>query len=142
LILLDTNVLSEVLKPSPDVAVQRWLNVHFPDSAASAVSILELLGGAVILPLGRRRKELESAIERIFRRFAGRIYAFDDAAARASVQLLENARKRGRGGHTLPDKLADLQIAGTARAHGLSLATRDVSDFEEFGLELINPWQP
>jgi len=142
LILLDTNVLSEVLKPAPDAAVERWLNIHFSQSVVSAVSVFELLGGTVLLPLGRRRKQLEDAIERILRRFAGRIYAFDDASARASVQLLARARRRGRGAHALPDKLADLQIAGTALAHGLSFATRDVGDFAAFGLDLIDPWQP
>lgn len=141
MILLDTNVVSEVLKVSPDPSVERWLNVHFSNSAISAVSALELLGGAMILPAGKRRDALVTAVDRILRRFAGRTYAFDDAAARAAAQLLERARSRGRGAHQLPEKLADLQLAGTASAYGLSIATRNVSDFAAFGIELINPWK-
>lgn len=141
MILLDTNVLSEILRPTPDSSVERWLNVHFPQSAVSVVSVLELLGGAAILPLGKRRQALETAINRVLRRFAGRIYAFDEASARAAAKLMERARAKGRGAHKLPEKLADLQLAGTASAYGLSFATRDVSDFEPFGLELFDPWR-
>ena len=141
MILLDTNVVSEVLKPSADSAVERWLNVHFSRSAISAVSVLELLGGVMILPAGKRRNALETAVDRILRRFGGRIHAFDDASARAAARLLERARLRGSGAHKLPEKLADLQLAGIASAYGLSIATRNVGDFAGFGLELINPWK-
>ncbi|MFM9865737.1 MAG: PIN domain-containing protein [Micropepsaceae bacterium] len=141
MILLDTNVLSEVLRPAPDPVVARWLNLNFADAAVSAVSVLELLGGTAILPAGQRRDILEKAIDRIVRRFAGRVHAFDEAAARAAARLIEQARVRGKGAHQLPEKLADLQIAGTAVAYDLSLATRNTGDFEAFGITLIDPWR-
>lgn len=141
MILLDTNVVSEVLKASPDALVERWLNAHFSNAAISAISVLELLGGAMILPAGKRRDLLTTAVDRILRRFAGRTYAFDDASARAAARLMQQARSRGRGAHQLPAKLADLQLAGIASAYGLSIATRNVGDFAEFGLELVNPWR-
>jgi predicted nucleic acid-binding protein len=74
------------------------------------------------------------------RRFADRVYAFDAAAGEAAANLLIAARATGLGVHQLPSKLADLQIAGTAAAYGLTLATRDAKDFGCLGLELIDPW--
>lgn len=142
MILLDTNVLSEILRPSPNPSVEQWLNAHFQQSAISAVSLLELLGGAAIMPPGKRRQALETAINRIVHRFAGRTYAFDEACARAAATLMARARTLGRGAHRLPEKLADLQLAGTAAAYNLALATRDASDFASFGLDLKNPWKP
>jgi len=142
LILLDTNVLSEILRRSPDPSVERWLNAHFQQSAISVVSLLELLGGAAIMPSGKRRQALETAINRIVQRFAGRTFPFDEACARAAATLMARARTLGRGAHQLPDKLADLELAGTAAAYNLAFATRDTSDFASFGLDLKNPWKP
>ncbi|MDH3420889.1 MAG: PIN domain-containing protein [Gammaproteobacteria bacterium] len=138
--LLDTNVLSEALKPSPEPRVVTWLDEHFPESAVSTVTLFELAAGVAFPPRGRRRDTLESAVARMTRRFADRIYAFDAAAAEAAVNLLIAARAAGLGVHQLPSTLADLQIAGTAAAYGLTLATRDAKDFGGLGLELIDPW--
>jgi toxin FitB len=140
LILLDTNVLSETLRPSPSSLVVDWLNGHFVECAISSVTIFELLAGLAQLPPGRRRETLETVVTRMVRRFGTRVYAFDVAAAQAAVKLLEIARTQGLGLHQVPGKLADLQIGGIAAAYGLSLATRNVADFQELGLELINPW--
>ena len=74
------------------------------------------------------------------RRFADRVYSFDTAAAEAAAGLLSTARAAGLGVHQLPSKLADLQIAGTAAAYGLTLATRDTKDFSGLGLQLVDPW--
>jgi predicted nucleic acid-binding protein len=74
------------------------------------------------------------------RRFGDRVYAFDAAAAEVAARLLGAARAAGLGLHQIPTKLADLQIAGTAAAYDLTLATRDVKDFEGLGLNLIDPW--
>jgi predicted nucleic acid-binding protein len=120
--------------------VVRWLNNHFAESAISTVSVFELFAGVAALPKGKRRDVLHSAIERAIRRLADRVYAFDEASARAAARLLGEARSAGRGARVIPDHVTDLQIAGTAVAHGLSLATRNERDFEPFGLHLINPW--
>jgi predicted nucleic acid-binding protein len=92
------------------------------------------------LPRGKRRETLETAVARIVRRFGARVYAFDTAAAHAAAKLFERARSQGLALHQMPAKLADLQTGGIAAAYGLSLATRNVADFQGSGLELIKPW--
>lgn len=141
LFLLDTNVLSEALKPAPATNVVKWLDQSFPDCAISSVTIFELCAGVALLDVGRRRDTLEAAIARIIRRFGARVYAFDTPAAQAAARLLAQARAQGMGLHQIPAKLADLQIAGIASAYGLSLATRNVGDFQGLGLSLENPWE-
>jgi len=140
MILLDTNVISEALRPAPNPEVIGWLNAHFTASAISSVTIFELGAGVALLDAGRRKDALESAVSRTVRRFGSRVYAFDAAAAHAASKLLVLARARGLGLHQIPQKLADLQIAGIAFAYGLELATRNVGDFDGLGLQLINPW--
>jgi predicted nucleic acid-binding protein len=138
--LLDTNVLSEALRPSPEPKVITWLDRNFSDSAIASVTIFELNAGVAMLDAGRRRDTLETAIARMIRRFGARVYAFDAPAAQAAAQLLARARAQGLGLHQIPAKLADLQIAGVATAYGLVLATRNIGDFQGLGLELANPW--
>jgi len=140
MILLDTNVLSEALRPSPAPQVIRWLDDSFADSAISSITVFELAAGLALLDAGRRRDTLELAIARMTRRFGARVYAFDTPAAEAAARLLAKARAQGLGVHQLPAKLADLQIAGIATAYGLSLATRNLGDFSGLGLELVDPW--
>lgn len=140
MLLLDTNVLSEALRPSPEPRVVAWLDQRFPEAAVSSVTLFELAAGVALLDPGRRRDTLESAVLRMARRFGDRIYAFDAAAAEAAARLLGAARAAGLGMHQLPAKLADLQIAGTAAAYDLTLATRNVKDFEGLGLRLVDPW--
>ena len=117
-----------------------WLNGRFAESAISSVTIVELAAGLAQLTPGKRRETLETAVARMVRRFGTRVYAFDALATQAAAKLLESARTQGLGLHQVPAKLADLQIGGIAAAYGLSLATRNVSDFQGLGLELINPW--
>jgi predicted nucleic acid-binding protein len=138
--LLDTNVLSEALRPAPEPKVVDWLDRNFPDSAISSVTIFELNAGVALLEAGRRHDALEIAIGRTIRRFGARVYAFDTPAAQAAARLLAQARAQGLVLHQIPAKLADLQIAGIATAYGLSLATRNVGDFQGLGLVLENPW--
>lgn len=138
--LLDTNVLSEPLRPRPDPVVIDWLDAHFSNCAISSIVVFELRAGLVALPKGKRRAALEAAIERAIRRFAGRVYPFDTAAAEAAAGLYAKARAAGRGTHQLPAKLADLQTAGIALANGLSLATRNTGDFAGFGIDVMDPW--
>jgi toxin FitB len=140
-ILLDTNVVSEPLVAAPNSQVLRWLNIHFPESAISSVTALELMVGAGRLPKGKRRDSIEQAVARTIRRFGGRIYPFDLAAAQAASALVPTARAAGRGAHQLPDHLADIQIAGIATANGLKLATRNIRHYAAFGIELVNPWE-
>ena len=140
MLLLDTNVLSEALRPAPEAAVVRWLDDNFSSSAISSITVFELSVGVAMLPIGRRRSTLERAIERLVRRFDVRIYGFDRLAAVSAAELFETARNDGLPLHQVPAKLADLQIAGIARAYDLTLATRNTADFEGFGLELVNPW--
>jgi hypothetical protein len=139
-ILLDTNVLSEALRPTPAPAVIRWLDLRFGECAISSVTVFELEAGLVLLPAGRRRDTLKNTVARLVRRFGARAYPFDAAAARAAARLLETARASGLGAHQLPAKLADLQIGGIAMAYGLTLATRNAGDFQGLGLDLVDPW--
>ena len=138
--LLDTNVLSEALRPEPAPQVVDWLNRRFPDSAICSTTIFELGAGIALLDAGRRRDALETAVSRMIRRFDVRIYAFDTAAAQAATRLLVLARSRGLGLHQVPAKLADLQIGGVAAAYGLTLATRNIADFQGLDLDLEDPW--
>lgn len=140
MIWLDTNVISEALKPTPSPQVVGWLNVNFAVCAISSITIFELAAGVALLDAGRRRDTIENAITRTVRRFGARVYAFDTAAAHASARLLVQARAQGLALHQIPNKLADLQIAGIATAYGLDLATRNIDDFAGLGLSIMNPW--
>ncbi len=142
MILLDTNVLSEALKPLPANNVIVWLNDRFSECAICSVTIFELEAGVAVLEHGQRRDALAATVARTIRRFGSRIYAFDAPAAYSAAKLVEQARSRGLGAHQMRTKLADLQIGGIATAYGLSLATRNFGDFQGLGLTLINPWDP
>ncbi|WP_316213628.1 MULTISPECIES: PIN domain-containing protein [unclassified Bradyrhizobium] len=141
MILLDTNVISEVLKLAPAPQVIGWLDANFSNTAISSITIFELGAGLAWLTDGRRKDKLQNAIGRAIRRFGTRVYAFDAAAAQSAALLLAQARAQGHALHQVPKKLADLQIAGIASAYGLQLATRNVGDFDGLGLGLINPWE-
>lgn len=141
MILLDTNVIWEALKPAPSPNVVSWLNANQANAAISSMTIFELEAGAGLLEAGRRKEALANAIARAIRRFGGRVYAFDAAAAQAAARLLVQARAQGLGVHQTPNKLADLQIAGVALAYGLELATRNLGDFAGLGIPLVNPWE-
>jgi toxin FitB len=140
LILLDTNVVSELLRPQPAAVVVGWLNRHFPECALSSIIIFELISCIKLLPEGKRRDAVEAGVGRIIRRFGPRVYGFDAPAAYASASLLATARQKGLGLHQVPAKLTDLQIGGIAIAYGLVLATRNVSDFRDTAIPLIDPW--
>lgn len=139
--LLDTNVLSEALRPAPDRTVIAWLDRRFSECAISSITILELRAGIAMLRASRRKDALANAITRTVRRFGARVYPFDALSAEAAAEVLSRAKARGLGLHQIPAKLADLQIAGIASAYGLTLATRNVADFQGLGLALENPWE-
>jgi toxin FitB len=137
-IVLDTNVLSELMRPEPSEAVLLWVAALPPSNLfTTTVSEAEIRYGAALLPPGRRWAALLSAAESAFSAdFAGRVLAFDRAAAR---EFAENAADHRRGGR--PIGLLDMQIAAIARAHGAAaVATRNVAHFEGHGFEVLDPW--
>lgn len=137
MILLDTNVLSECLRPQPDVDVLRWLSQQPRGSLFTATVVEgELLYGARLLPEGARRTTLLHALQAIFNDdFAGRVMSFDRDAANAYAQLASARRTAGK-----PISQFDAMIAAIALTRGAALATRNTKDFADCGIVLINPW--
>ena len=137
MIILDTNVVSEPLKQSPNLAVMRWLDAQDPETLyITAVNLAELLTGIEIMPGGRRRSALKQALKtQLEDLFKGRILAFDEGAAEAFAAT--HARSRAVG-NTI--NFADCAIAAIATAHGYMLATRNGADFKGTGLKILNPW--
>lgn len=137
MILLDTNILSELMRPAPDPAVEHWLAAQ-PDASVfiCAITEAELRYGAALLPKGKRRAALAAEIEGMLEEdFSGRILPFDSLAAQAFAVVASERRQIGK-----PISQADAQIAAVARSRGASLATRNLPDFEGCGIEIINPW--
>ena len=135
--LLDSNVVFELMRASPDPAVVAWVARHpVKDLFFSAVGEAELRYGAPILPTGRCRETLVADIETMLQAaFENRILPFDSGAARAYATLAAKRRLAGR--FVAP---ADCQIAAIARTRGMAVATRNVRDFEEMGIDIFNPW--
>ena len=134
MIVLDTNVLSEPLRPRPDARVLAWLGALDDETAVTSVSVGELLVGVRALPMGRRRAGLLDAIEMTLRTFAGSVLAYDESAARHYARLQEQRRAAGRA-LTVEDGM----IAATCLAHDAVLATRNTADLAGLGVELIDP---
>ncbi|MDR6759345.1 putative nucleic acid-binding protein [Mycoplana sp. BE70] len=137
MIVLDTNVISELLLPKPTPCVVDWLAEQRSGQIfTTAVTEAEILHGLRLLPDGRRRRDLEAAILPIFSDdLAGRVLPFDREAADVYGTIATDRRKNGR-----PISQFDAQIAAIALSRGAALATRNVADFEELGLTIINPW--
>lgn len=137
MIIVDTNVVSELLRPSPEPRVEAWLAARDGlDIYLTAISEAELRYGVAIMENGKRRDGLAEAIDRILRDdMAGRVLAFDSAAAEAYATVAASRRAAGR-----PIAQADCQIAAIAHARGATVATRNTADFEGCGVDLINPW--
>jgi predicted nucleic acid-binding protein len=138
MILLDTNIISETLRPQPDARVLRWLNGRAKmDFWLCTPVIAELRYGAAILPEGRKRDALFAAWDRLEDdKFAGRILTFDRLAARHYAELSAMRRALGKSIASM-----DAMIAAIASAHSMTLATRNIQDFEGLGLPLINPFE-
>lgn len=136
MIVLDTNVLSEAMRPSPDGRVLGWMNDQAAETLfLSSVTVAELLFGVRSLPHGRRRGDLTRQLDGALALFAGRVLPFDEAAALLYADMAVHARSAGR---PLPE--ADGFIAATAAAHGFGIATRNIRDFLDTGVDLIDPW--
>lgn len=136
--LLDTNVLSELMRPAPDKRVLGWLEVHRGTRfATSAVTRAELLLGVALLPAGKRRERIAHAIEQTLEEdFASNCLAFDAAAANEYAILVAACVRVGK-----PISTEDAQIAAIALANSLALVTRNGKDFAAItGLALIDPW--
>lgn len=138
MIILDTNVISERLRPDPDEMVLRWFKRTLRSEARlTIITVAELRGGAARLPQGRRRAELEQVVEDLVNdSFRDRIETFDLPASRAYAGVVEASRRAGR-----PTSMADAMIAAICLARAVPLATRNIKDFEETGVTLINPWE-
>lgn len=136
MIVLDTNVVSEAMKPEPDAAVRAWLNEQAAETLyLSSVTLAELLFGIAALPIGRRKDLLANALDGLAGLFEGRILPFDIDAARHYAELASTARKAGRGFPT-----PDGYIAAIAGSRGFTVASRDTSPYQAGGLRVINPW--
>lgn len=135
MIVVDTNVLSELTRPHPEPRVVTWLRKNTALLALPTVAIGELRYGVMRLPDGRRRSSLEAALDALVAQFAANLISYDVLAANACGEILAVAEAAGR-----PMSLADAQIAACARVARASLATRNVNDFATTRLNLINPW--
>ena len=137
MIVLDTNVLSEVLRPAPEPRVVDWLKDQPRTSLfTTTVTRGEILYGIRLLPAGKRRDGLWDAAIKIFDiDFAGQVLTFDNVAADEFAQISASRRAAGR-----PITQFDALIAGITRSRGAKLATRNVTDFDACDMEVINPW--
>jgi predicted nucleic acid-binding protein len=136
-IVLDTNVISEIFRSRPDARVVEWLGALNGDVAVTAVTIAELLAGVQRLPDGRRKWDLRAGVDATLRpyRETRSVLSFDEAAAEAFAEILTARESAGP-----PISMADAQIASICRVHGAVCATRNTKDFAGTGVELLNPW--
>jgi predicted nucleic acid-binding protein len=137
MIVWDTNVLSEIMKPDPDPRVLSWVDsIPTAQTAVTAITVAEILYGIRRLPDGTRRRKLTIAAESIFdEEFRNRILVFDAEAAVEYAALVVEREAAG-----LPISMADAQIAAICRTHECTLATRNVKDFDRTGVTILNPW--
>jgi len=133
--LIDSNVVSESMRPAPSARVVTWLDRHAGNCAMPTVASFEVRAGINSMPPGRRRDELMGAFERIVARFGPRVVSFDRPSAEMAAELASVSASAGRTMTT-----GDVQIAGIAGAYGLTLVTRNVKDFAATGIDLVNPW--
>lgn len=138
MIVLDTNVLSELMRPAPNPVVVAWLDRQNPgDVATTAITVAEMLFGIERLPAGRRRDTLAVLAADMFdQEFSSRLLPFDALAASHYARQMAALERRGA-----PVAMADGQIAAICQAHGATLATRNTKDFEGMDVVLLNPWE-
>ncbi len=137
MIILDTNVFSELLRARPAPGVLSWVDSQAPDTLfTTSITEAEIHTGIAMLPDGRRRNRLAVAANRLFGElFQDRVWPFDRGAAHNYAAIVAGRRAGGRSMSQF-----DCQIAAIARSRSMALATRNIRDFEECGIEVINPW--
>ena len=137
MILLDTNVISALMRRDPDPLVVAWLDTLPPESVwTTSVTVFEIRFGLELMVQGRRRRALEEAFARVLEEdFEGRVLPFDPLAAQAAGRIAADRQRAGR-----PVEIRDVQIAGIAAARKATLATRNLPHFAGLGLALVNPW--
>jgi predicted nucleic acid-binding protein len=139
MIVLDTNVLSELMRQEPEEKVMRWLDsLDAATISTTAITVAEMLYGVARLPDGRRRQRLGETVEGLVEEdLGGRVEPFDAPSATHYAALVSERERSGR-----PIGVADGQIAAICRKLGATLATRNVGDFRSTGVDLIDPWRP
>ncbi|SRR6266566_4171395 len=138
MIVLDTNVASELMRSAPSAVVRDWvLSQDGRDLCTTAITVAEIGYGIERLPDGRRKDALRAALAEVFSMFEEQVLPFDAAAAEQYALVVSRRDSVG-----LPIEGFDAQIAAICRARGIALATRNLADFQETGVEVINPWQP
>ena len=137
MIVLDTNVISEPLRPAPENRVTEWIDAQALETLyLSAITVAEVRFGLASLPEVKRRDRLRASLaKQVLPLFAGRVLPFEMSASQAYSELMTKARAAGLAMGT-----ANGYIAATAAANGMMVATRDVSPFKAAGLDVINPW--
>jgi predicted nucleic acid-binding protein len=136
MIVLDTNVLSALMRQTPDTQVVAWLDRQPRTSVwTTSITILEVRLGLQIMPLGKRRSLLIQGFESVLDKMGSRVAPFDAAAAQEAGDLMASRQKKGR-----PGELRDTMIAGIVLAHHATLATCNSSHFEDLSVPVVNPW--
>jgi predicted nucleic acid-binding protein len=137
MIILDTNTVSETLKSKPSEIVLNWLAAQQPyEIFITVITQAELLYGVESLPVGKRRLDLSHEVEKLFSEdFPSRILPFDESSARMYARIASQRKSIGR-----PLSQSDAMIAAIARGRNAAVATRNMHDFEECGIRVINPW--
>ncbi len=137
MIVLDTNVLSELIKPTPTPHVLRWVDDQdSTELVITSITAAELRAGVAVVPRGRRKETIGRQIERVINDvFGGYVLPFDSRSSSHYADIVATGRRRGRTMSAL-----DVQIAAICRQHDATLATRNITDFEALNLPLVNPW--
>ncbi len=137
MIVLDTNVFSELIRTVPNPTVYSWFHQQRTgDRYITAVSLAEMMSGIILMPVGRKREALQSAASSLLSSFESHVIAFDEHAAMLYGEVLAARKVAGR-----PIGIPDAMIAAICRQHGATLATRNTKDFLDTGVDLIDPWE-
>jgi len=137
MIVVDTNVISELMRPDPAATVLTWMEAHDgPELYTTAITVAEVRYGVARLPPGPRRQAFSDVTAGIFAGFAEKILAFDAVAAEVYAEVVSHRDELG-----MPIDALDAQIASICRACRSSVATRNVADFRDTGIDVVNPWR-